>query len=179
MNEPPLLLVCMGVSGSGKSTVAAALSQLYNFELLEADDFHSQESKAHMAAGYGLTDAMREPWMNALCEALEQKKECNQNCVLAFSGLRRAHRQRLRDLGFWPQFLLLEASAEAISARMQARNNHFMPVSLLNSQLSDFQNTALETDVINISVAGDLRQTLSRITAVVDQLLLNRNEIQN
>ena len=161
----------MGVSGSGKSTVAAALAEQYDLELLEADDFHSPENKAHMASGRGLTDAMREPWMNAVCEALEQQYRESRDCVMAFSGLRFAHRQRLRTLGFRHHFLLLEAPAETIGARMQARSNHFMPASLLNSQLADFESTASENDIKNISVAGSLPQTLERVKAVLAPLL--------
>lgn len=161
----------MGVSGSGKSTVAAALAEQYHLELLEADDFHSPENKAHMASGQGLTDAMREPWMNALCEALEQQYRASRDCVMAFSGLRFAHRQRLRTMGFRQHFLLLEAPAETIGSRMQARSDHFMPASLLNSQLADFESTASESDVKNINVADSLSQTLARVNAVLAPLL--------
>jgi gluconokinase len=128
----PYLIISMGVSGSGKSTLAKRLAEQFDLPFFEADDFHSAENKAHMAAGKPLTDAMREPWIAHMCDTL---KTTGKSCVLAYSGLRRAHRQRFRELGFKTLFLHLHGEKALIAERMQARANHFMPSSLLANLL--------------------------------------------
>ena len=90
----PVLVISMGVSGCGKSTLAKHLAKKFGLAFLEADDFHSDENKAHMASGKPLTDAMREPWIASMCDNLRDHRERGESCVLAYSGLRRAHRAR-------------------------------------------------------------------------------------
>ena len=125
MNKP-YLIISMGVSGSGKSTLALRLAEKFNLPFLEADDFHSDENKAHMAAGKSLTGEMREPWITNICHTIKSE---GKSCVLAYSGLRRGRRQRFRELGVRTLFLKLDGSMELIASRMKQRANHFMPVS--------------------------------------------------
>ena len=161
MKKPPALLVCMGVSGSGKSTVARALAQRFGLEFCEADDYHGPENKAHMAAGRPLNDAMREPWVDRLSAALETRQRAGRSCALAWSGLRRAQRQRIRTLGFRVLFLHLQAEEGAIADRLASRRGHFFDPGLLRSQFEDLQPTQNEQDVMSLDVSGDLEEVLA------------------
>ena len=151
-NNKPVLIISMGVSGCGKSTLAALLAQQFGYTFLEADDFHSAENKAHMAAGKPLTDAMREPWINLMCHAIRDRLEAGESCVLAYSGLRKAHRQRFRELGHPVKFLHLAGEQSLIRQRMEARTNHFMPTGLLESQYQALESTDQEADVSSIRI---------------------------
>lgn len=164
---PPTLIVCFGVSGSGKTTLALYLAEQFQLNYVEADDFHSEENKAHMRAGKALTDAMREPWVNALCGYLQNQCDQGQSCVMANSGLRRAHRQRFRELGFQTLFLHLTAPKEVIRKRMEARTDHYMPPNLLDSQFSTFEEPEGETDVFPLDVSESLPQVATRVQQLV------------
>jgi gluconokinase len=157
-------LVVMGVSGSGKSSVAQALAQRCVADYLDADDFHSAAAKAQMASGVPLTDAQREPWVARLATQLQQQAAAGRNTVLAFSGLRSEHRQHLRSSGVPMRFVFLHASAALIAQRLAARGGHFMSPSLLDSQFQALQPPTDEADVISIDVAAS-------VEAVVDTLL--------
>lgn len=156
MSKPPVLLVCMGVSGSGKSTVARILAREFELEFCEADDFHGPENKARMAAGEPLSDAMREPWIDRLSTALAAKLSEGRSCVLAWSALRRAHRQRIRALGFRTLVLHLQADPGVIAGRLETRTGHFFHPGLLQSQLLDLQPTADEPDVVAVDMGPEL-----------------------
>ncbi|UTF59993.1 gluconokinase [Gilvimarinus sp. DA14] len=156
----PQLVIVMGVSGSGKSSVAKAMAEQLNYEYLDADDFHSDEAKACMAAGVPLTDAQRIPWVHNICAHLATRAQNGQNCTLAFSGLRRSHRQQLRKLPFDLVFLYLKGSKALIAERINARNNHFMPPSLLDSQFASMEESTTETDVISIDIDRPLSQVV-------------------
>jgi len=131
----------MGVSGCGKSSVAHAISDQLNYQFVEADDFHPQENKQHMASGKPLTDLMRKPWITALKKHLMQAAETDQSCVMSFSGLRREHRNQMRDLPFNSVFVHLRGEQALILERMNARSDHFMPPSLLDSQYSTLETS--------------------------------------
>lgn len=132
-NSMPALIIVMGVSGSGKSSVAEELAKHYQMRYLDADDFHSDEAKAQMAAGIPLTDELRAPWVHNISAYLTDCAAKNISCTLAFSGLRKNHREILRQLPFHVIFLHLTGSKELIAQRMSARSDHFMPASLLDS----------------------------------------------
>lgn len=156
MNRAPKLLVCMGVSGSGKSSVAAALAGRFRLGLLEADDLHPPANRAQMAAGMPLTDALREPWIEKVCAALRLRCEQGEDCVLACSALRKAHRQRIRSQGFVTLFLHLQGDRQLIAERLQGRRGHYFPAGLLDSQFLDLEPTADEPDVIAVDIGPGL-----------------------
>ena len=164
----PYLIISMGVSGSGKSTVAEMLAQKFDLPFLEADDFHSAENKAHMAAGKALTDEMREPWIASLCEKI---KNDGKSCVLAYSGLRRAHRQRFRELGFSTLFLYLNGSKELIAQRMSERAGHFMPTSLLDSQFASMDAPLEEPDMVTVSIDATVPEIVASATLVTNDFI--------
>jgi len=160
----PQLIIVMGVSGCGKSTVANALAQHLRYEFIEADDFHSPQNREHMASGQALTDAMREPWVNALREHLTELAKSDQNCVMSFSGLKAAHRARIREVPMQILTLHLEGPRELIQARMNQRANHFMPSSLLDSQFQSLENPNHEANTLSIDIDCTLEQLITKAT---------------
>lgn len=157
------LFILMGVSGAGKSTVAAALADQFGYRYLDADDFHSDSAKAHMAAGQPLTDEMRAPWIERMCTHLRERAARGEDCVLAFSGLKRHHREPLRHCGMDTHFLFLDGNAETIAQRMSTREGHFMPPSLLDSQFSALERPgADEPDIVPIDIQPPVSDVLER-----------------
>lgn len=157
-SSKPILIVCMGVSGCGKSTLASRLSSEWGFEYIEADDFHPDENKSRMASGQPLTDDMRDPWIRALMQHLQISHEQNRSCVMAFSGLRRAHRQKFRFLGFNTLFVHLKGPKELIRQRLTSRANHFMPPHLIDSQFAALECTMSEKDIVEVAITPDIEQ---------------------
>lgn len=158
--RPVPRIVMMGVSGSGKSTVGAALADRLGVQFAEGDDAHPAANRATMAAGIPLTDADRWPWLQELRDWAAAQQH---GCVLTCSALRRAYRDVLREAG--PDVVLLHMSAPAalLGARMGRRPGHFMPTSLLASQLATFEPLApdepghvLDTtgEVVNVVAAA-------------------------
>ena len=162
MPAQPHAIIVTGVSGSGKTTLARALAAHYGHVFLDADDFHSPEAKALMGAGVPLDDALREPWVEALARELQRLARQGHSSVLAFSGLRAAHRQRLRDSGVPMRFVFLHAPPDVIAARLAMRGDHFMPATLLTSQLDVLQPPCAERDVVAVDVSGSPAQVLER-----------------
>lgn len=144
--------VVMGVSGSGKTTLASALAGAWGATFLDADDFHSVEARALMASGQPLTDALRQPWVARIADALQRGVADGARVTLAFSGLRRQHRDALRAAGVPLRFLFLMGEAPLIGERMRARRGHYMPVSLLDSQFATLEVPVDEEDVMVLPV---------------------------
>lgn len=167
----PLALIVMGVSGCGKSTLATHLAKTFGFEYIEADDYHTDLAKSLMASGTPLTDAHREPWIQALCAKLKQAAAAGTSTVLAYSGLRAAHRARFRNLGLPVQFIHLIGDKELIRSRMQARQNHFMPSGLVDSQFAALESTDTESDVVAISVADSVESIVAQATAITEEFI--------
>ena len=152
MSDRVGVAVVMGVSGSGKTTLARALADAWPATFLDADDFHSAEARAHMAGGQPLTDAMRQPWVERIAIELVRRVDAGERVALAFSGLRRRHRDGLRATGLPLRFVYLEGQARLIASRMQARSGHYMPVSLLDSQFATLEEPHGEPDVVVLPV---------------------------
>ena len=126
-----MVVVIMGVTGSGKTTVGRFLAERLGWAFYDADDFHPPANVAKMRSGVPLTDADREPWLEALRALLLGL--VSRNAVLACSALRRDFRARLID-GLDIRVVYLEADPELIAERVRARRGHFMPSSLVSSQ---------------------------------------------
>lgn len=129
-------VVVMGVSGSGKTTVGMMLAQRLEVPFADADDFHTTELKATMAAGHPLTDADRWSWLDRLAGWLRGEQD---GAVLACSALRRSYRDVLRTASHRLCFLHLAGSAEVVSQRVGCRRNHYMPASLVESQYATLE----------------------------------------
>ncbi|MCB1501124.1 MAG: gluconokinase [Bauldia sp.] len=127
----------MGVSGSGKTTVGEALAERFGLPLLEGDQFHPKANIDKMSSGTPLTDADRWPWLDAIAAAMRDAPE---GVIVTCSSLRRIYRDRLRAGAGRPVlFVYLNGSRETLAARLGARKGHFMPPSLLDSQLATLE----------------------------------------
>lgn len=167
----PPLIVCMGVSGTGKSTCARSLATNFDLPFIEADDLHTSSNKEKMRTGLALTDGDREPWMRAVCERLSKNAGDGIGCILAHSALRRAHRERLRSCGLRTLFLHLDGSRETIARRLGERDDHFMPATLLDSQFSALQSISEESDVVALNTALDIEELMFHATSVANEFM--------
>lgn len=157
-------VLVMGVSGSGKSTIGAALAQRLGATFLDADDFHSQANVAWMAAGKPLTDDMRWPWLDRLAQEVGKARD-SRGVVLACSALRRSYRDHLR-LGI-PELEVIypDARRSLIRSRMESREGHFMPVALMGSQFATLDVPSPDEGVISVSAAQPVDAIVARIVA--------------
>ncbi len=144
---PPLIVVA-GVSGSGKSTVGAKLAARLGVGFTDADDLHPAANVAKMAAGIPLTDQDRWPWLAAVGSTLAAAE--HMGLVVACSALRRVYRDAIRDAAPATFFVVLSGSEELLTARITARTDHFMPPTLLASQLALLE--PLQTDEAGVTL---------------------------
>lgn len=157
-------LVVMGVSGSGKSTVADVLADQLGWGQADADDFHSAANVAKMHAGIPLTDEDRASWLAALRDWITAASD---DVVVACSALKRAYRDELRQAQADVRFLELSGDRELIAERMGERTDHFMPAGLLDSQLAALES--LQSDepgtVVDVGTAPEVivEQALSAL----------------
>ena len=153
MNRGRIIFV-IGVSGSGKWTIAKGLADANGAVFLEGDEFHPPENVAVMASGRPLTDEMRWGWLHSLASAADEHAKTGSLVLVSCSGLKRAHRDALRKVAAPCEFLFLQGAQEIISARMRARKNHYMPASLLDSQFEALEiPDSSETDVETVSIS--------------------------
>lgn len=158
------VVVLIGVSGSGKSTVARRLAPALQATFIEGDEYHSSANIAKMRSGTPLTDADRWPWLDALGHAVAEHGATGRSVVVACSALRRVYRDRLAYAARCQvTFIHLTIDPGILRARMQARHQHFMPSSLLESQLKTLE--PLQDDELGTEIAetGTALQTVQRI----------------
>ena len=157
-----MIVVAMGVSGSGKTEIGSRLAQRLGYEFVEGDDFHPPENVAKMRSGTPLTDEDRLPWLQALNRELRERE----SAVLTCSALKRAYREVLLKDVKGGVLVHLKGSFELIEARVKARQHRYMPASLLRSQFA-----ALEPPVGAIDV--DISQSVEDcVEAIVRRLAL-------
>lgn len=144
--------VLMGVSGSGKTTIAQGVADREGWRLVEGDDFHPPENVAKMKAGTPLTDEDRWPWLRALAHEIDAIRQRGESAVVTCSALKQAYRHILIDGR--PDVLLvyLKGSHDLIARRMAARKGHFMPPSLLDSQFATLEEPSAEEHPIVVSI---------------------------
>jgi gluconokinase len=150
MNATSPLVVVMGVSGSGKSVVGAALAQRLRVPFGDADDFHPAANIAKMTAGEALDDDDRRPWLEAIGTWLADQD--TEGGVIACSALKRRYRDQLRHHAPRVVFLHLDGSRDVIARRQASRPGHFMPTSLLTSQFATLERLAPDEAGVVIDV---------------------------
>ncbi|MCE0497672.1 MAG: gluconokinase [Methylacidiphilales bacterium] len=148
------VFIVMGVSGSGKTTVAHMLARATGGDWLDADDFHPAENKAKMSAGVPLTDDDRWPWLDLLNAKLRSAAGETRPVFLACSALKQKYRDRLVAGLPRARFVYLKGSFELIHSRLVHRSHHFMPASLLESQFADLEEPK-DAIVLDISRTDD------------------------
>lgn len=166
------LIIVMGVAGSGKSTLASALADIYGYEYMDGDDFHSDESRALMTQGIPLTDEHRAPWVAAIKAHLQNNAKQQTHTILAFSGLKQKHRDILRSAGLRTLVLYLNGNKETIQGRINNRKDHFMAPALLDSQFASMEDPLNETDVHLIEIWPTLDQVTQAASKLIDTHLL-------
>jgi gluconokinase len=151
MSTPPLVI--MGVSGSGKTTVAEALAaRIDGGVALDADDLHSDANKAKMHAGHPLTDVDRAPWLTAVGRAMGDVTRAGGVPVMACSALKHAYRLRILAEEPGVLFVYLDVDRPELDRRVKERKGHFMPASLLNSQLATLEPLTPEEPGVTVHV---------------------------
>ena len=149
-----MLIVVMGVSGSGKSTVGAALAQRLGVPFADADDFHPPANIAKMKAGIPLDDDDRYPWLEAIGRWLAD--HCREGGVMSCSALKRKYRDQLRRHCPQTEFVHLSGSPEVIAARQASRPGHFMPASLMASQFATLEPLEHDERGVTLDVSHEI-----------------------
>ena len=147
----PLAVVC-GVSGSGKSTVGALLAERLGVPFVDADDLHPITNLDKMRAGVPLTDDDRWPWLRVVGETFAAASDSG--LVIACSALRRSYREAIETHATGVQFVMLDGSRELLAGRLGQREGHFMPATLLDSQLATLEALADDEPGVTVSIEG-------------------------
>jgi len=158
----------MGVSGSGKTTVARELAQHLGWTFAEADEFHPPENVAKMAAGVPLVDEDRWPWLADLRDWLDARAAAGEDVVITCSALKRSYRDVLRGAGARVRFVHLTASPAVLAERMGLRSGHYMPASLLDSQLAALQPLEPDEDGVVVDVDAPVAQVVRAAVGALD-----------
>ncbi len=153
MSDSPPLVVVMGVSGSGKTTVGSLLAERLGVGFVDADDLHPAANIEKMAAGHPLTDEDRRPWLATVGRTLHDARD--RGLVVACSALRRDYRDQIRAAEPDARFVYLEASKALLDARVRGRHGHFMPVRLLGSQLDTLEPLAADEPGTTVHLTAD------------------------
>ncbi|MFY7803119.1 MAG: gluconokinase [Limnoraphis robusta] len=151
-----MIILVMGVSGSGKTTIGQQLAKSLNFQFRDADEFHSDENIQKMRNNIPLTDADRQPWLETMQAAIDQWLEHNQNVVLTCSALKDKYRKMLWRDPEQIKIVYLKGTFELIESRLKQRQDHFMKSDLLKSQFEDLE----EPEGV---ILADISQTPSEI----------------
>ncbi|MBS1693513.1 MAG: gluconokinase [Actinobacteria bacterium] len=157
-------IVVMGVSGSGKSTVGAALAQRLGVPFGDADDLHPPDNIVKMSSGQALTDDDRYPWLETIGEWLAKHDDGG---VMSCSALKRQYRDQLRSHCPDVEFLHLSGSPEVIARRQAGRPGHFMPASLLASQFATLEALGADERGITVDVGLDIDAIVDNCAALV------------
>ena len=142
----------MGVSGCGKTTVAAILAGRLGWPFEEGDSLHPQANIEKMHAGHALNDEDRRPWLEKVAEWVEERLDAGQNGLITCSALKRSYRDVINRRGSGVVFVYLAGSRETIAARLAARHGHFMPPGLLESQFADLEEPASDEPAITVNI---------------------------
>jgi gluconokinase len=159
-----VIVVVMGVSGAGKTTIGRLLAKRLGWRFIEGDDYHPPANVAKMASGVPLQDEDRWPWLEVLNRKLLETEMKNESAILACSALKDAYRRRLTAGLADHRIVYLQGSRELIRSRMHGRKHRYMPASLLDSQFATLEPPA---DAIAVDVAAD---PAACVEAIVSQL---------
>ncbi|PVZ84593.1 gluconate kinase [Serratia sp. S1B] len=161
-------IILMGVSGSGKSTIGAAVAQEIKAKFIDGDDLHPRANIQKMANGQPLNDDDRAPWLQRLNDVAYSLNHKSETGIIVCSALKRRYRDQLRKDNDNMVFIYLKGSFEVIQARLQARSGHFMPSNLLKSQFDTLEEpSADEPDVICVDIDADIEGVVKRCVSAL------------
>ncbi len=167
-SETPCALVVMGVSGSGKSTIADHLARRLGWAYEDGDRFHPASNVTKMSAGHPLTDEDRRPWLQAIAGEIDRLAVTGERAVIACSALKRAYRDILVHGREDVRIVFLDGTQDLIAARLAARKGHFMPAGLLASQFATLERPGADERPIVVSIDAP-------VEAIVDDIVSQLN----
>ncbi len=147
-------MLVLGVSGSGKSTVGSMLAGRLGWPYAEADDFHSEANRQKMAAGHALTDEDRWPWLETIAEWMDGRIAEGRSAVVTCSALKRSYRDLLRKNRPQVRLVYLKGSRELIASRLTARQGHFFPAQLLETQFATLEEPTEDEHPYVVPIGG-------------------------
>lgn len=163
--DPHPLVVVMGVSGCGKSTIGLQLASRLGVAFVDGDDLHPPENVDKMATGHALTDADRWPWLARVGQTLQDAR--THGLVVACSALKRVYRDAILASAPTTTFLMLDVPRSALAKRMARRDDHFMPAAQLDSQLTALEPLAADEPGATIAAASDVTTIVAKALDVV------------
>ncbi len=162
------MLIVMGVSGVGKSTIAEALAARLGWKFQEGDDLHPPSNVQKMHAGIPLTDADRAPWLAAIKHWIDGRIDAGEPGLVTCSALKRRYRDFLVDGRANVRILYLHSDEATIEDRIKHRTGHFMPASMLESQLRTLEEPAAVEHPLTVEVAGTIEGTVAAILTLLN-----------
>jgi gluconokinase len=153
----------MGVSGSGKSTIGALLSERLSWTFAEGDDFHPSENVEKMSKGIPLSDADRWPWLESITEVMDRWHQESIAGIITCSALRRSYREMLAKGRPYLRFVYLKGSQDLISQQLIRRHDHFMPPNLLESQFATFEDPEPNERILICSIGDQVEDVVTNI----------------
>jgi carbohydrate kinase (thermoresistant glucokinase family) len=163
----PVVLVLMGVSGCGKTTVAEIIAQRLRWPFEEGDALHPPENVAKMHAGHPLDDADRAPWLARVADWVDTRLDAGESGVITCSALKRKYRELIDRRGREIEFVYLHGSRELIASRLAGRQGHFMPSSLLDTQFATLEEPGPDEPAIRVEI-GDAPEAIA--AEIIDAL---------
>lgn len=159
------IVVMMGVSGSGKTSVGEALAERLGWIFKEGDELHPQANIDKMRSGHPLNDTDRAPWLDMVARWMSDRLAAGENSVISSSALKLGYRDRLRRAVPGLTFILLDPDPETLRHRVEGRSHHFMPKSLLDSQLATLERPGPEEQALVLPGTGGIDAAVERIIA--------------
>lgn len=161
-------LIVMGVSGSGKSTIAVALGQRLGWIVEDADRFHLESNIDKMRAGIALTDDDRRPWLRTIAAEIGRRRANGTSVIMACSALKRAYRDILVQGHSDTRIVYLRGDKSLITSRLKARGDHFMPQALLESQFATLEEPTEDERPIVVGIEASVGEIADRIVTMLD-----------
>jgi len=165
----PVIAVVMGVSGSGKTTVAALLAATLGCQFQEGDDLHPAENVEKMHGGTPLTDADRLPWLRKIAAEIDGWRACGESGVLTCSALKRTYRDIIVGDRAEVTLIYLKGSYDLIRRRMEARHGHFMPLTLLDSQFATLEEPTPDEHPVTVEVGARPTEIVAAIVTALEK----------
>jgi gluconokinase len=163
-SQIPCAIVVMGVSGSGKTTIADKLAERLHWTCEDGDKFHPRSNVEKMSAGHPLTDEDRWPWLNAIADEIERVCKAHEHVVVACSALKRTYRDVLLRGRNDVRIVFLDGTQNLIAGRLALRKDHFMPPGLLESQFKTLEPPGIDENPVTVSIDAS-------VDAIVDDIV--------